>query len=295
MASSSDPTPLRRLQQTTHHLDTPAAPTTLSIVHGGAEPALVDLTLGSLLDLQASLRGDKECLVVPWTGARWTYSDLQQRSRSLAKAMLALGIRAGDRVGILAGNCEEYVAVFFAAGYLGVVLVVLNSTYTAVEAQYALDHSGVKLLFTQQTYAKFDNTPLLSSLATALSHHNNIGSLKHLVMIKGFLAGFPTYDELIDAGSLIPNEVLEAARMHVAAGDVCNLQYTSGSTGQPKAAMLTHHNMINNAHSIGSRMSFTPSTILCCPPPHQQGLCTSSTRSTNSPLSSPPMTPTPRS
>lgn len=59
-------------------------------------------------------------------------------------------------------------------------------------------------------------------------------------MIKGFLAGFPTYDELIDAGSLIPNEVLEAARLHVGAGDVCNLQYTSGSTGQPKAAMLTH-------------------------------------------------------
>lgn len=139
---ASNPTTIRRLQQTTHHLGDVAEPTTLSLVHGGAGPALVDLTLGELLDEQCALRGDKECLIVPWTGARWTYSQLQQKSRSLAKAMLALGVRGGDRVGILAGNCEEYVSVFFAAGYVGCVLVVLNSTYTAMEAQYALDHSG---------------------------------------------------------------------------------------------------------------------------------------------------------
>lgn len=139
---SSNTTTIRRLQQTTNHLNDVVAPTTLSLVHGAAEPALVDFTLGDLLDEQCALRGDKECLVVPWTGARWSYSELQHRSRSLAKAMLALGVRGGDRVGILAGNCEEYVSVFFAAGYVGCVLVVLNSTYTATEAQYALDHSG---------------------------------------------------------------------------------------------------------------------------------------------------------
>lgn len=140
-----------RLQQTTHHLlGTPLAiPNNLSIVHGPSEPALINLTLGELLDEQCEIRGNKECLVVPWTGARWTFADLQEQSKKLAKAMLALGLRAGDRVGILAGNCEEYVAVFFAAGYLGCILVVLNSTYTADEAQFALNHSGESLAFDQ--------------------------------------------------------------------------------------------------------------------------------------------------
>jgi len=142
MASSA--ASLQRLQQTRHHLlgTPPVEFNNLSIVHGPSEPALVDLTLGELLDEQNEIRGDKECLVVPWTGARWTYRDLQERSKNLAKAMLALGVRQGDRVGILAGNCEEYVAVFFAAGYIGCILVVLNSTYTAEEARYALNHSG---------------------------------------------------------------------------------------------------------------------------------------------------------
>lgn len=135
---------LQRLRQTAHHVQgtSPVELNNLSIVHGSSEPALVDFTLGELLDEQCEIQGDKECLVVPWTGARWTYADLQERSKNLAKAMLALGVRGGDRVGILAGNCEEYVAVFFATGYIGCILVVLNSTYTATEAQYALDHSG---------------------------------------------------------------------------------------------------------------------------------------------------------
>jgi len=141
---SSIATPLRRLQQTTSHVNgiTINDHQGLSLVHGPTEPPLLQLTLGELLDEQASERGTKECVVVSWTGARWTYAELQSQSKRLAKAMLALGINPGDRVGILAGNCEEYVAVFFATGYIGAILVVLNSTYTATEAKYALNHSG---------------------------------------------------------------------------------------------------------------------------------------------------------
>lgn len=135
--------PLRRLQQTTNHfLGTAPQRSNLSIVHGESQPELVPLTLGSLLDEQCNIRGSKECLVVPWTGARWTYRELQKRSKVLAKGMLALGMHAGDRIGILASNCEEFVAVFFAAGYLGCILVVLNGTSTASEAQFAMKHSG---------------------------------------------------------------------------------------------------------------------------------------------------------
>ena len=141
---SSAATSLRRLRQTTSHFTGITADDEqgLSLVHGPTEPPLIQLTLGELLEEQASVRGSKECVVVPWTGARWTYAELRNQSRKLAKALLALGITPGDRIGILAGNCEEYVAVFFAAGYIGAILVVLNSTYTATEAKYALNHSG---------------------------------------------------------------------------------------------------------------------------------------------------------
>lgn len=135
----------RRLRQTTNHFTQTVSleVTRLALVHGPIEPALRDLTLGELLDEQAQIRGTKECLIVPFTGARWTYSDIQDKARILAKGLLALGVQHGDRVGILAGNCEEYVATFFATGYIGAILVVINSTYTSTEAQYALKHSGM--------------------------------------------------------------------------------------------------------------------------------------------------------
>lgn len=135
---------IRRLRQTSHHLKGAVEEDTrlLSIVHGPLEPALVDWTLADLLDEQYRLRGDKECLIVPFSNTQWTFAGLREKSRSLAKGLLALDVKKGDRIGILAGNCEEYVATFFAAGYVGAILVVLNSTYTAAEAKYALNHSG---------------------------------------------------------------------------------------------------------------------------------------------------------
>jgi acyl-CoA synthetase (AMP-forming)/AMP-acid ligase II len=135
---------IRRLQQTRNHLR--RGPTIsqkkLSVVHGSTEPALVDWTLANLLDEQGKLAGDSQCLIVPFSNTTWTFSELRQRARDLAKGLLALGLKRGDRIGILAGNCEEYVTVFYACGYIGAILVVLNSTYTAAEAKYALKHSG---------------------------------------------------------------------------------------------------------------------------------------------------------
>lgn len=114
----------------------------LSLLHGPADPPLVDLTLGELLELQTYQHGTRECLTIPWTGTRWTYNDLNQQSLLLAQAMLDMGIISGDRVGIMAGNCEQYAAVFFAATRIGAILVILNNTYTPTEAMYALKFSG---------------------------------------------------------------------------------------------------------------------------------------------------------
>ena len=116
----------------------------LSILQGPVDPPLVDLTLGDLLELQTYQHGTRECLVIPWTGARWTYNELNQQSCMLAQALLGMGIGFGDRVAIMAGNCEQYAAVFFAVTRIGAILVILNNTYTPTEAMYALSFSGEK-------------------------------------------------------------------------------------------------------------------------------------------------------
>jgi len=124
--------------------DTSAQDQPLSLLQGPVDPPLVDYTLGELLDLQCLHYGTQECLVIPWTGARWTYNELNQQSRMLANALLATGLGPGDRVGIMAGNCEQYAAVFFAAARIGAVLAILNNTYSATEALRALKFTGTK-------------------------------------------------------------------------------------------------------------------------------------------------------
>ncbi|KAK8849104.1 4-coumarate-CoA ligase [Apiospora arundinis] len=235
---------------------------TLSILHGPVDPPLVDLTLGELLDLQCQHHGHRECLVIPWTGTRWTYLELNQQSRQLARALAsAHGIKAGDRVGIMAGNCAEYAAVFFAVARLGAILVILNNTYTPTEAQYALSFSDCKVFFTTKTIGRTDNSQLLSELAAK-------EDAPQVVMIRGDTGAYPTYADLIKQGQQqIPSNTSSSMAKKVLAHQVCNLQFTSGTTGLPKAAMLTHHNIVNNARFIGDRMRLTPDDVLCCPPP----------------------------
>ncbi|KAK8076685.1 AMP-binding enzyme [Apiospora phragmitis] len=234
---------------------------TLSVLQGPVDPPLVDLTLGELLDLQCQHHGHQECLVTPWTGARWTYNELNQQSLQLARALAALGLGAGDRVGIMAGNCAEYAAVFFAVSRIGAILVILNNTYTPTEAQHALSFSDCKVFFTTKKIGRTDNTQLLSELAGTKDSPN-------IVIIRGDAGAYPTYADLIKQGQRTSNSsLLSRLGRKVLAHNVCNLQFTSGTTGLPKAAMLTHHNIVNNARFIGDRMRLTPDDVLCCPPP----------------------------
>lgn len=140
------------VEPSTAPVSEPFAPTQrLSILHGPRDPPLVDLSLGELLELQTYQHGTKECLVIPWTGARWTYNELNQQSLLLAQALLKMGIKAGDRVGVMAGNCEQYAAIFFAVSRIGAILVILNNTYTPSEAMYAVQFSGRSSWFYNQS------------------------------------------------------------------------------------------------------------------------------------------------
>ncbi|KAL2753747.1 hypothetical protein ACRALDRAFT_2111180 [Sodiomyces alcalophilus JCM 7366] len=234
----------------------------LSILHGPVEPPLVDLSLGELLELQTYQHGTRECLVIPWTGARWTYNDLNHQSLLLAQALLDMGIGVGDRVGIMAGNCEQYAAIFFAVTRIGAILVILNNTYTSTEAIYALKFSDCKVFFTTQQIGRLDNRRLLSEL------QNEEESRKpRVIIIRGESGSYQTYDDLIKSSIRQDTTNLEQVMRKVVPHQVCNLQFTSGTTGLPKAAMLTHHNLVNNARFIGDRMRLGPSDVLCCPPP----------------------------
>jgi len=126
--------------------DTNAQTPELSLFHGPTDVPLLELSLADFLDSQCTHYGNRECVTTPWTGSRWTYNDLRQHSLHLARYIQARGIRPGDRVGILAGNRVEYASVFFACMRVGAILVILNNTYTASEAQYALQYSGVDVV-----------------------------------------------------------------------------------------------------------------------------------------------------
>ncbi|KAH8817446.1 hypothetical protein F5884DRAFT_668161 [Xylogone sp. PMI_703] len=238
-----------------------------SLLQGPSYPPLQHITLGHLLDKQTIAQGLRECIVCPTLNTRWTYSTLQRESLEIARGFLAIGVKSGDRIGILAGNCAEYVAVFFAVAYIGGILVVLNNTYTTPEALRALAHSGCRVLLTQPKIGRASLSELLERLGPYPKKNGKSDALEQIIILRDSLDTFMTYSDLKSEGQTISSTVLENRRRKVSPDDVCNLQYTSGSTGQPKAAMLTHFNLVNNAQSIGDRLDFTPIDVLCCPPP----------------------------
>ncbi|KAH0836938.1 hypothetical protein AYO21_01753 [Fonsecaea monophora] len=258
---------IERLHQTLRHLD---QKTRLSILHGPKEPELLSLHLGTLLDLQAQKLASKTSLVSRAQNVRHSFLSLRARSQQIARGLLSLGIRHGDCVGIFAGNCAEYVELFFACGRIGAILVVLNVTYTPEELKRAIVASECKVLFIT---ARIGTRSYDSTIETLLdsTRATSIPGLQKLLLLRDdqttkyrFL---PTLRDVVSRGHEVSDTALQTAELAVSPHDVCNLQFTSGTTGNPKAAMLTHFNIINNARFIGDRMALSDKDILCCPPP----------------------------
>lgn len=135
---------LQRLRQTIQHLVKPenASPTPLSLFRGPTEPTLLDLSMGQLLEEQARKFPDRDAVVISWSNARYTFRELNERSKEVARGLIAMGLQSQDRIGIFSGNCERYIELFFAACRIGAIFVVLNPAYTPVECENALRHSG---------------------------------------------------------------------------------------------------------------------------------------------------------
>ncbi|KAI5303857.1 SIN component scaffold protein Sid4, partial [Ascosphaera atra] len=195
-------TPLSRLQQTLSHLQGALGNgPKLAIVQGPTDNPLWEMTLGELLQFQCLRYGSLKCLVVPWTGCRWTYEQLEHETNRVARGLLAKGVRAGDTIGVMAGNCEQYVSLFFAAARVGAILVVLNNTYTKPELLYALKHADIKLLFITPRIGRHS---VEEALAHIEKHPSDVPALEATFILRGLYKNYRTYDDVIKAGHSVP-------------------------------------------------------------------------------------------
>ncbi|OJJ94673.1 hypothetical protein ASPACDRAFT_1883935 [Aspergillus aculeatus ATCC 16872] len=211
-----------------------------AIFHGPTEPALWHKTLGELIDLQEAHYGSREAVVVPWQSARLSYRQLAERSRVLAQAMLNMGLHPGDCVGIMAGNCYQYIEVFLGSGRIGCPVVVLNNTYTPAELTSAVHQSSCKLVFITASISKRTLSDHIQALRGEESPNPNLPELRRIVLI----------------GDGISSQT-----------GVIQLTDIKGTTGSPKAAMLTHTNLLNNARFVGQGLALSPQDKVLSPPP----------------------------
>ncbi len=233
---------------------------TLSYSHGAAGSALLGETIGSNLRRIAAAHPRAEVLVDAPTGRRWTYAAFDAETDTLARGLIAAGLRAGDRVGIWAPNCAEWVLLQYATAKAGVILVNINPAYRSHELRFALRQSSVRVLVSAQRFKTSDYRAMVGEVGPDLP------DLEDVIYL-----GTPQWDALLLAGRsgavAAGSDPLAAREASLSFDYPINIQYTSGTTGFPKGATLSHHNILNNAFFIGEGCRYTPADRVCIPVP----------------------------
>ena len=235
----------------------------MSYAHGGAGPPLLGLTISGVLDNAAENWPDKEALVVTDQGVRWSWRELRDRARRLAAGLLAIGLEPGDRIGMLAPNRAEWLLAQFGSAYAGLILVNINPAYRLSELEYALSKVGCRGLITETKFKTSNYIDMVQALD--LERVPELRTVIHLgdETIPGMLA----LSEVMDRADYQSWQTLDAIAQRADFDAPINIQFTSGTTGAPKAATLTHHNMINNAAMSAAILRFTHNDRLCVPVP----------------------------
>ena len=246
----------------------------ISYVHGAMDLPLLGETIGQNLDRTASRFPDTEALVVRSQGVRWTYRELVARAEAFAAGLLALGIKRGDRVGIWSLNNSEWVVTQFATAKAGIILVNINPSYRLHELEFALAKVGCVALITATRFKTSDYIGLLDTLLPELADSEpgalraaRLPHLRTIIQIGGTSPGTLAFDAV---PALATDEHrAELARLQPALqfDEIVNIQFTSGTTGSPKGAALTHHNILNNGFFIGEAMKLTERDRICIPVP----------------------------
>ncbi|MBK7398586.1 MAG: AMP-binding protein [Myxococcales bacterium] len=230
-------------------------PSERSYSHGTSTTPLLGETLGENLRGTVERFGDREALVVRSQGFRATYGELWQRVTATARGLLALGVKKGDRVGIWSPNRWEWVVLQFATARVGAILVNLNPAYKTAEIEYALRQSGVSVLVLAKAFRQSDYVAMLAEVRPRLP------ALRDAIVIDD------DWDKLVGAGSFVTEQALAEREATLQFDDPINLQYTSGTTGFPKGATLTHHNILNNGYFVARACGYTERERVCIPVP----------------------------
>ena len=246
----------------------------LSYVHGAVTTPLLGETLGTNFDRTVARWGHRPALIVRSQTIRWTYAELAARVDAFAAGLLALGIEPGERVGIWSLNCAEWVVTQIATAKAGIILVNLNPAYRTTELAFALNTAGVRLLITATSFKTSDYAGMLNDLLPELALSQPgalqaaaVPSLRCVVQIGGAMAGALGFDAVAALGGPAERARLAALAATLQFDDPINIQFTSGTTGSPKGATLTHHNVLNNGFFIGKAMHLTEQDRLCIPVP----------------------------
>ncbi|AEF42807.1 Substrate-CoA ligase [Hoyosella subflava DQS3-9A1] len=231
----------------------------ISYTSGISDTPLIGDTIGDTFDRTVAAFGDREALVDRPSGRRWTYAALADEVNTVAAGLIALGVRKEDRVGIWAPNCAEWVFTQLATAKIGAILVNINPAYRTQELEYVLNQAGIKVLVAAAAFKTSDYQAMVAEVrpkTTRLEHAIFLGSSEwHSIFTSG-------------ADSLRADaDIVRKAQAKLSADDAINIQYTSGTTGFPKGATLSHHNILNNGFFVGELLSYTEEDRVCIPVP----------------------------
>ncbi len=250
-------------------------PPAISYVSGTCDQPLMYRTVDGVLKSAVHEHPDREALVVPYQSVRWTFAQLDREVERVARGMLACGLKPGERIGIWAPNCNEWVLTMFAAARAGLVLVNINPAYRTSELEFALRLVGCRALvfarrFRSSDYAQMLCT-LIPELRTSAPGRLRCAAFPELRLLVHLgnepLSGALSFGDLMLAGHELEESALASIEAEQDADRVFNVQFTSGTTGLPKGAALTHFNIVNNGFFCGEGMHLGPDDRICIPVP----------------------------
>ncbi len=228
----------------------------LAEARGETDADLLEETIGDCFQRIVAEHGSLEALVEHATGRRWTYAELDRDVDALARGLVAAGIEKGDRIGVWAPNCAEWTISQIAAAKIGAILVNINPSYRTHEFSYAANHSGLRLLIAAESFKSSDYRAMVSETSAETP------ALERVVFI-----GTRDWDDLLAAGEGLPTDTVTDRMAGQLPEDPINIQYTSGTTGYPKGATLSHRNILNNGYFTTETIGLTAADRLCIPVP----------------------------
>ena len=229
---------------------------TLSHTRGETDIPLLEQTIGDNLDATAARFPDREALVDVSQGRRWTYAALLADVDRLARALLALGVKTGDRVGIWAPNCSEWTLVQYATAKMGAILVNINPAYRSHELHYVLGQAGISTLVAAESFKSSNYREMIDEV------RHDVASLERVIYI-----GTDDWDSTLAEADRVSASELSGIQAALKPSDPINIQYTSGTTGFPKGATLSHRNILNNGFFVGELCRYTEADRVCIPVP----------------------------